>query len=405
MAREVPKMNVTEIKPHVYWVGCIDWDLRYFHGPTYHTHRGTTYNSYLIIDDKITLVDGVYGPFAAEWLAKIRQVVDPASIDYLIVNHIEPDHSGAIPDIMRVAPNAKIFCTQKAAEGLKKYYPNNWDIQVVKTGDELDLGQRTIKFLEAAMLHWPDTMFSYVPEDKLLLPNDAFGQHYASTERFDDEVDEFVLMQEAAKYYANILMPFSKLFLRKLEEIQSLGWEIDMIAPSHGIIWRANPQKIVDAHLRWTKGDAGSRALVLYDTMWGSTEKMARAIIEGLKSKDVDARLYKMSVSDRTEIIAEILEAKAIVLGSSTFNNDYLPSLSPILDEIQGLKPTNRIGLAFGSYGWRTYSVPRLEEVLKKSGIEIAAPGYAVQWAPSPEELATCRQIGEKLGEQIKASI
>lgn len=398
-------MDVIEIKPKVYWVGCVDWDLRYFHGPTYHTYHGTTYNSYLIVDEKIAVVDGVYGPFATEWLNNIRQVVDPARIDYLVVNHIEPDHSGAIPELMRIAPQARILCSQKAAEGLRKYYPNTWDIHVVTTGDEVSLGKRTIKFLEAPMLHWPDTMFSYVPEEKLLFPNDAFGQHYASSERFDDEADEHVLMWEAAKYYANILMPFSKLVLRKIEEIRSSGWEIDMIAPSHGIIWRQSPEKIIDAYLRWVRGEAGLRAIVIYDTMWGSTEKMARAIIDGLKSKGVDARLYKMSVSDRTEIIAEILEAKAILVGSSTFNNDYLPSLAPILDEIRGLKPVNRIGFVFGSYGWRNQAVPRLEEILKGAGVEIARPGYAVQWAPSPDELSVCREIGEKLGEQVVAAL
>lgn len=398
-------MDVIEIKPQIYWVGCIDWDLRYFHGPTYHTRYGTTYNSYLIVDDKITLIDGVDVPFAAELLENIRQVVDPAQIEYVVVNHIEIDHAGAIPEVMRVAPHAKIFCSQKAAEGLQKYFPNNWDIQVVKTGDEIDLGRRKIKFLEAPMLHWPDSMFSYIPEDKLLLPNDAFGQHYASSERFDDEVDEYILIKEAAKYYANILMPFNKLVVRKIEEIQALGWEIDMIAPSHGIIWRQEPGKVIDAYLRWAKGEAGSRAIVIYDTMWGSTEKMARAIIDGLKSKGVESRLYKMSVSDRTEIIAEILEAKAIIVGSSTFNNDYLPSLSPILDEIRGLKPANRIGFAFGSHGWRNYAVPHLEEVLRDAGIEIALPGYAVQWSPSPAELEKCRQFGEQLGEQIIAAI
>lgn len=395
-------MDVVQVKPDVYWVGAVDWNLRYFHGPTYYTHRGTTYNAYLVKDEKIALVDCVYEPFADELLENIRQLVNPADIDYIIVNHIEPDHSGALPKVAEAAPNAKIICSQKAKDGLNKYYGLDREYQVVKTGDEISLGSRTVKFILAPMLHWPDSMFSYIPEDKLLLPNDAFGQHYASSFRFNDQVDNHILMEEAAKYYANILLPFSKLVLKKLEEITQMGLEIDMIAPSHGIIWRQNPQQILDAYTRWAQGKAGNKAVIIYDTMWNSTQFMAKSILDGIIAEGIEAKLFKMSVSNTTEVIGEILDSKAILVGSSTFHGDYLPSLAPVLDELIGLKPSGRIGMAFGSYGWRSEGVPHLEKMMTNAGIELVHESIAVNWRPSEEELAKCREAGQAIGRMIK---
>ncbi|MBM3245156.1 MAG: MBL fold metallo-hydrolase, partial [Candidatus Omnitrophica bacterium] len=267
MARE-------EIKKGIYWVGVVDWNIRTFHGHTYSTKRGTTYNAYLIIDEKVTLVDAVYTPFAKDLIEKVKEIIDPSKIDYIVVNHIEIDHSGALPEIMKLCPKAKLFGTEKCKAGLYKHYYENWDFQVVKTGDKLSLGRRTLQFIEAPMIHWPDSMFTYCPEEKLLLPNDAFGQHYATSERFDDQTDACALMDEAAKYYGNILWPLSGVILKKLEELLKMNLAIDMIAPSHGIIWRKEPQKIINAYLSWAKNETKRKAVVVYETMWGATEKM-----------------------------------------------------------------------------------------------------------------------------------
>ncbi|MBI4974539.1 MAG: MBL fold metallo-hydrolase, partial [Candidatus Omnitrophica bacterium] len=234
-------MRPVEIRKGIYWMGAVDWNMRTFHGHTYTTKRGTTYNAYLIVDDKTALVDTVYGPFADEMVEKIREIIPPEKIDYIIANHVETDHSGVMPRLMKLCPKAKVIGTAKCKDGLYRHYYENWDFQVVKTGDKISLGKRTLNFIEAAMIHWPDSMFTYCPEEELLMPNDAFGQHYATSERFDDEVDQAVLMDEAAKYYGNILWPLSSIILKKIEEIQKMNIPIKMIAPSHGIIWRKDP--------------------------------------------------------------------------------------------------------------------------------------------------------------------
>jgi len=344
----MPPVKVLE---NVFWVGAVDWNVRNFHGFTYSTHRGTTYNAYLIVDEKTALIDSVYGPFTSEMIERIREIIGPSKIDYVVANHVETDHSGAISEILKLAPKAKLLGTAKCKEGLQKHYFGNWDFQVVKTGDEVNLGKGTLRFIEAPMLHWPDSMFTYVEKDALLLPNDAFGQHLATSKRFDDEVDEKILMDEAAKYYANILWPFNQLILRKIDEIQKMGLKINMIAPSHGIVWRSNPGRIVEAYVRWSKGEAKRRILVVYDTMWNSTEKMARAMIEGISSEGVEAMLFRLPFSDRGDILKELLDAKGILVGSSTINNGVLPTAAPFLEELQGLRPKNKVAAAFGSYG------------------------------------------------------
>jgi len=380
----------------IYWVGAVDWNVRNFHGFTYSTHRGTTYNAYLILDDKVTLVDSVYAPFTEEMFSRIKEIIDPSKIDYIIANHVESDHSGAIGEILKHAPKAKIIGTAKCKAGLEKHYFGNWDFQVVKTGDKLELGKRTLTFLEAPMLHWPDSMFTYIEKDALLMPNDAFGQHLASTGRFDDEVDQAELMEEAAKYYANILWPFSSLIIKKIEEVQKLGIKIDMIAPSHGIIWRKDPMKIVGAYMRWAKGEAKKKVVVAYDSMWGSTEKMAKAMIEGLRSEGVEAKMFKLPVSDRSDIIKELLEAKGLLMGSGTINNGILPTVAPFLEDLVGLKPKGKLAAAFGSYGWGGGAVKHIEETLKKAGMELVAPGLSVNWVPNKEELQKSFEFGRE---------
>ncbi len=397
-------MSPVKLLENIYWVGAVDWNLRHFHGFTYSTHRGTTYNAYLIIDKKIALVDTVHHPFAGEMIKKIKEIIDPSKIDYVIANHVETDHSGAISEILKLAPNAKVFGTASCKAGLQKHYFGDWDFQVVKTGDTLSLGDKTLSFIEAPMLHWPDSMFTYIEKDALLLPNDAFGQHLASSKRFDDEVDQDILMWEAAKYYANILWPFSLLVIRKIEQLQKLGLKINLIAPSHGIIWRGDPMKIVKAYLSWAKGEAEKKILIVYDTMWYSTEKMANAMLEGISSEGIPAALFRLPVSDLGDIIAELLTAKGILVGSATINGGILPTLAPFLDEMQGLRPRNKIAAAFGSYGWGGGATKTIKEKLTKAGMELAAPAMTVKWVPDKDELQKCYEYGKEFAKKIKAT-
>jgi anaerobic nitric oxide reductase flavorubredoxin len=394
-------MTSVEVSENIFWVGAVDWNARAFHGYTYSTHRGTTYNSYLIIDEKVALIDSVYGPFAEEMIERIREIIDPSKIDYIVANHVETDHSGAISRVLELAPKAKVIGTARCQTELQKHYFGTWDFQVVKTGDKISLGKKTLQFIEAPMLHWPDSMFTYVESDSLLMPNDAFGQHIASSKRFDDEVNENILMEEAAKYYANILWLFSPLVIKKIDEIQKLGLKIKVIAPSHGIIWRSNPMKIVEAYLKWAKGEAGKKILIVYDTMWGSTQKMALSMIEGIKSEGVEVMLFRLPVSDRGDIIKELLDAKGILIGSSTINSGVLATMAPFLEELQGLRPVNKVAAAFGSYGWGGGAVKTIEEKLQKAGIKIIAPAITVNWVPDKNELQKCVEFGREFAKKV----
>jgi len=395
-------MQPLTIKKDIYWVGVVDWNVRNFHGHTYTTKRGTTYNAYLIKDQKIALVDTVYGPFADELIERIREIIPLEKIDYIIANHVEIDHSGALPAVMKFCPQAKVLGTQKCKEGLYKHYYGNWDFQTVKTGDKLKLGKRTLTFLEAPMLHWPDSMFTYCPEEELLLPNDAFGQHYATSERFDDEVGQSILMDEAAKYYGNILWPLSPLVLKKIEEVQKMNISINMIAPSHGIIWRKDPAKIINAYVSWANNVSKPKAVVIYETMWGATEKMARRIAEGIIDAGVEVKLFDIAQSDRTEVIKEMLDAKGYVIGSSTHNNDMLTMIAGFLQFLKGLKPRNRMAVAFGSYGWTGGAVREIENILKETGIELAQQSLSIQYVPGADEMHRCYEFGRDLAKKIK---
>lgn len=397
--------NVIEILPNIYWVGVIDWNIRKFHGHTYITKRGTTYNAYLILDDKITLIDTVYAPFADELIENIKQIVPIEKIEYIVANHVETDHSGALPKVMKLCHKAKVFGTAKCKEGVYKHYFSNWDFQIVKTGDKLNLGKRNLMFIEAPMLHWPDSMFTYLTEEAVLFPNDAFGQHYATSERFDDEVNESILMEESAKYYGNILWPFSSLVLKKIEEIQRLNIPIKMIAPSHGIIWRSNPEKIINAYLSWAKNESIKKVVVVYETMWGSTEKMARKITDGIISADVSVKLFDITKTDHTEVIKEMLNAKGYLIGSSTHDNDMLPIIAGFLKFLKGLKPKNRITSAFGSYGWGGGAVQSIEKVLKEEmGLDFISPGLAIKYVPDDSELVKCFEFGREFAKIVSQS-
>ncbi len=394
-------MSAVEIKPGVYWVGAVDWNVRQFHGPSFSTPRGTTYNAYLIVDDDITLVDTVHEPFTHVLIDHIAEIIDPTRITNIVVNHIELDHSGAFPAIMNLNPDANVFATKNGKDGLGKHFPGDWDIQTVKTGDTLITGSRTLQFIEAPMLHWPDSMFTFIPEDKLLLPNDAFGQHLATNKRFDDEVDRRILMDEAAKYYANILNPFSKLVARKLQEIQDLQLDIDMIAPSHGVIFRTDPEAILGAYERWASGVGQPKVVIAFETMWNSTSKLAHALLEGVTDAGVDGAIHQISRSDINTIATQIMEARAVFIGSSTINNDILPSVAPLLDEIVGLKLAGKQALAFGSQGWAGGAVRTIGDKLEKAGMQLAHEGYSVKWVPTDEELAAARTLGYEIASSI----
>lgn len=391
-----------KILPDIYSVGVIDWAVRNFHGHTYTTKRGTTYNAYLIIDDKVTLVDTVLGSFSWELIENIREIVPVEKIDYIIANHVETDHSGALPEIMELCPKARVFGTEKCKEGLYRHYYSNWDFQTVKTKDKLKLGKRTLTFVEAPMVHWPDSMFTYCPEEELLLPNDAFGQHYATSHRFDDEVDACALMEEAAKYYANILWPLGSVIFKKIEEVQKLNIPIKMIAPSHGIIWRKDPLKIINAYLSWARNETKPKAVVVYETMWGATEKMARKIAEGIAAGGINVKVFDVTSSDHTEIIREMLDAKGFILGSSTHDNDMLPNIAGFLEFLKGLRPKNRIAAVFGSYGWAGGAVKNIEYILREAGTELIGSSLSVKYVPDENEIKRCYEFGRDFAEKLK---
>jgi flavorubredoxin len=392
-------MTRTAIAEDIFWVGVVDWNLRDFHG--YVTSRGTTYNAYMILDQKIALVDTVKHTFANELANNIEDVTDFDKIDYIIVNHVEMDHSSSLPMIAEKAKNATVICSEKGKDAIICHYGDHFKIQTVKTGDTLNLGDRTLTFVEAPMLHWPDSMMTYVTPDKILMPNDAFGQHFASSQRFDDEVDEHVLMEEAAKYYANILMPLGPLITRKIQEVTQLGVAPTVIAPSHGIIWRSNPSRIVNAYLQWSEGKAKRKIAIVYDTMWGSTDKMAHAIADGVASQGVEVKMLKLRATDVTEVVTQILDSKAIIVGSPTLNNQMFPTLGHFLTYITGLKPKGKTWSFFGSYGWGGGAVRTMTETARKAGFEVHEPSIEVKFVPNTEDLQKCFEFGKQIATEI----
>ena len=395
-------MQRIEVAPGVYWVGAVDWDVRGFHGAHHSTLEGTTYNAYLVMDEKVALIDTVHGKFALEMMARISELVSPSRIDYIVANHGEPDHSGSISKVLEVAKQATVICTRNGEKSLRNLFHGDWRFRVVGTGDSASLGKKTLSFMEAPMLHWPDSMFTYVPELELLMPNDAFGQHLASSGRFDDEVDECSLMREARKYYANILTPFSALVTKKIAEVEQRGIGIKTIAPSHGVVWRRNPGKIIEAYKRWASVEAIPRSVVVaYESMWGGTEAMARHIVEGLSSRGIPTRLLMLSRTDRSDVISEILEAKAVVIGSPTLNNGVLPQVAELLSELKGLRFKGRIGAAFGCYGWGGGATKVIKEALDQSGITVALPELECNWHPDQDLLNRCFQFGVELAKVL----
>ena len=388
-----------KISDTVSWVGKIDWELNKFHGDEYSTHKGSSYNSYLIRDEKTVLIDTVWERFSKEFVSNLKKEIDLDTIDYIVMNHSEVDHAGALAELMKEIPNTPIYCTSNGVKIIKGLHHKNWNFIEVKTGDTLDLGKNKLTFVEARMLHWPDSMMTYMSGENILFSNDAFGQHYASELMYNDKVDFNELYDEAIKYYANILTPFSKFVTNKIKEVVALNIPINLICPSHGIIWRNNPLQIINKYAEWADSYQENQITIIYDTMWNGTRKMAEAIAKGIKSKDNDVRikLYNCSKQDKNDIITEVFKSKMILVGSSTINNGILTAAAGILEMIKGLKFTNKKAAAFGCYGWSGESVKIITDELKEAKFNVVSDGIREMWNPDEDALNRCKLFGENL--------
>ena len=393
-------MDPQQISEGIFNVGVTDWNIRDFHG--YSTELGTTYNAFLIVDRKTALVDTVRQGFSDQLLDNISRVIDPKKIDYVISNHTEMDHSGSLARVMhRIGEDKPIYCSKMGHKNLAQHFRQKWNYRPVANGEELSLGRRTLMFLETRMIHWPDSMFTYLKDDKILFSSDGFGQHYAGPEKYDDEVGDKI-MQHAKKYFANILLLYSTHIQKLLDNVLSLGLEFKMICPDHGIIWRKDPAKIVDAYVQWVRQEPRPRAVVVYDTMWHSTEKMAENIVAGINREGIPAMPLHLRKWHRSEVMTKVFDARAVVVGSPTLNNQLFPSLADFLTYMKGLKPLNKIGAAFGSYGWSGEAVKMINNELEAMKFEIIDPGLRVQYVPDKEALANCYELGRKIGKAVK---
>jgi flavorubredoxin len=388
-------MSAIEISKNIFWVGAIDWDIRVC--GSYNTPRGTTYNSYLILDEKTALIDSVKAGFEHEMLERIKEIIDPSKIDYVICQHAEPDHSGAMPELMKKASNAKVIAAQAGKDNLLEHFHNDWDAQIVKTGSEINLGRKTLHFIEAKMLHWPDNMFTYLKEDGILFSNDVFGGHIATHQRYADEIGA-PAFEEATKYFAVIVSVYSNLVQKKLKELEDMKLDLKMIAPSHGPIWR-EPKKIIDAYQKWSSGAADEKVTVVFDTMWHSTEKMAHEIARGISHQGIDVTVFNLRQSDWSEIIRSIIESRVILVGSPTLNMGMYPSVGGFLTFLKGIRPPNKKAAAFGSYGWGKGAVKAINEELEKIGINVLE-SLEIKYIPNGKELSACFEFGKKIADQ-----
>ena len=395
-------MEPIKVTDGIYDVGVTDWNVRDFHG--YSTDLGTTYNSFLVVDEKIVLVDTVRKEFSDQLMDNIAVVMDPKKIDYVISNHTEMDHSGGLARVMhKIGEDKPVYTSKMGHKNLSKQFRQKFNYRSVVNGEELSLGKRTLTFLETRMIHWPDSMFTYLNEDKILFSSDGFGQHYAGPEKYDDEVGDWI-MAHAKKYFANILLLYSTHIQKLLDNVLSLGLEFNMICPDHGIIWRKDPAKIVDAYVRWCRQEPQKKAVVVYDTMWHSTEKMANAVVSGINKEGVPAKPLHLRKTHRSEIMVDVFDAKAVVVGSPTLNNQLFPSLADFLTYMKGLKPLNKIGAAFGSYGWSGEAVKMINKELEAMKFDIVDPGLRVQYVPDKDALENCYEFGRKIGKAVMES-
>ncbi|MGN0709389.1 MAG: anaerobic nitric oxide reductase flavorubredoxin [Anaerovoracaceae bacterium] len=394
-----------KVSDHITWVGKIDWELTHFHGDELSTFKGSSYNSYLIRgSEKTVLVDTVWLPYDKEFVCQLKKEIDLSEIDAVVMNHNEIDHSGSLPELMREIPDTPIYCTAKGEKIIRGHHHQDWDFVNVKTGDTLDLGDITLTFIEAPMMHWPDTMFTYVSGDEVLLSNDGFGQHFASESLFNDEVDENEMMYECMKYYTNILNLYSPMVTRKIKEIQGMGLPIKMICPSHGVIWRKDPEKIIETYLKWADAYQEDQVTIVYDTMWQSTRKMAQAIARGILavSPSTTVKLYNASKDDKNDILTEIFRSKAVLVGSPTINYGYSYAIAGLLEMMKGLKFKKKKAAAFGSYGWSGDAPAKISAELKDAGFEVVDDGIKTMWVPDEEAEKEIEEYGKKFAEEIK---
>ena len=390
-----------EIKKNIFWTGIRDWELRKFHGHELSTHRGSTYNSYLIRDEKTVLVDTVWAPFKEAFIENLEKEVGLKNIDAIVINHIEPDHGGALADLMKLIPGTPIYCTKNGADIIKKHFHQDWNFKAVKTGDAFKTGKYELVFVEMQMLHWPDSMLTYVKGANLVLSNDAFGQHFSPMSFFNDEVYKCELYQEAIKYYANILTPFSPLIKKKVEQIREMNLPIDMIAPSHGVIWRTDPMQIVEKYYEWSQDYQEDFVAIIYDTMYDATKEMAEAIAEGLRKQNVKFKLFNNSVTDQSDLLTELFKSRGFIIGSCTVNNTVLRSIAGLLDEIKAHKFKNKTGAAFGSYGWSGEAHKIIHQKLSEAGVKMPLEPIAVKYKPTAEELGLCVEFGGKFAASL----
>lgn len=386
------------IKENIHYVGKVDWELRSFHGEELSTFNGTSFNSYLVRDEKTVLIDTVWTPFTGELIKNIEKIIDIKDIDYIVSQHSEPDHSGALPHLMMKIPNTPIYCTKNGKMALKGHYHKDWDFREVKTGDTLKLGSKELTFIEAPMLHWPDTMMSYLSVDNVLFSNDVFGQHIASEFLYDDLVDAATLDYESLKYYVNIISPFSKKVVKKLKELEDMKLDISMICPAHGISWRQNIKKIIADYSHWASGVNQDKIVIIYDTMYNSTRKMAEAIAQGIKlvSPHTEIKIFRSSNTDKSDLLVEVFTAKGVLVGSPNINGSLLSSVSSILDEIKILNLSGKNAASFGSYGWSPVNIKTLNASLEEAGFEMVSDGLKIQWVPDNEALLQAVELGKE---------
>lgn len=396
MNRHFEAVKVTD---KVYWVGVIDWGIRDFHG--YTTPRGSTYNAYLIMGDDVILIDTVRAPFKEELLARVASVTDPKNIRYIISNHSEPDHSSGLPWVIDQVQPEKVFASKLGLKDLDGYY-HMGGIEQVDNGSTMRLGGVDLTFIDTPMIHWPDSMMTYMPSQKLLFSQDGFGMHLASSERFADEIPQGVLYEENAKYFANILLPYKQLIVKLLDKIKELGLEIETICPDHGPIWRKNLQVPINAYYKWCAQEPTNKAVITFDTMWGSTEMMARAIEDGMVGAGASVIVLPMKSSDRSVVVTEVLEAGALLVGSPTLNNGIFPTMADTLTYMKGLKPRNLVGAAFGSFGWSGEAVKVLNDYLEQMKVEIVSEPLNLKFVPDAEGIEQCRRFGEAVAARLK---
>jgi anaerobic nitric oxide reductase flavorubredoxin len=392
-----------KVTDKVTWVGKVDWTLTKFHGNEYSTHKGTSYNSYLVRDQKTVLIDTVQQPFDKEFIRNLKQDINLDKIDYIIANHAEIDHSGAMLELMCEIPNTPIYCTANGIKSLKGHYHQEWNFVPVKTGDTLELGENKLIFVEAPMLHWPDSMFTYLTGENILFSNDAFGQHLATETLYNDMVDQAELAQEAIKYYANILTPFSPMVTRKINEVISFKLPLNLICPSHGVIWRDHPVQIVEQYLKWADSYQENQITLVFDSMWESTRKIAEAIAVGIQKADpaVAIKIYNAATEDKNDILTEVFKSKAILVGSSTINNGSLSSIVSLIEMMRGLKFKNKKAAAFGSYGWSGEAVKQMSDMLVQAGFRLINNGIRTLWVPDDKAVQECIGYGEQFARAL----